>query len=87
MNDLRELYQTTILDHGKSPRNFGKLESANRSAAGHNPLCGDQLTLYLEVDGDTVVGAAFEGSGCAISTASASMLTEAEPPATWTTPL
>jgi len=77
MSDLRELYQTTILDHGKSPRNFGKLESANHTAAGHNPLCGDRLTLYLEVEGDSVVDAAFEGSGCAISTASASMLTDA----------
>jgi nitrogen fixation NifU-like protein len=76
VSDLRELYQTTILDHGKQPRNFGKLSSANRSAAGHNPLCGDRLTLYLEVEGDRIVDAAFEGSGCAISTASASMLTE-----------
>jgi nitrogen fixation NifU-like protein len=76
VSDLRELYQTTILDHGKSPRNFGKLESANRSAAGHNPLCGDRLTLYLRVEDDRVVDASFEGSGCAISTASASMLTE-----------
>lgn len=77
MNDLRELYQTTILDHGKSPRNFGPLDGANRSAAGHNPLCGDKLTLYLTLDGDRVKAAGFEGSGCAISTASASMLTEA----------
>ena len=76
MSDLRELYQATILDHGKSPRNLGKLESANRSAAGHNPLCGDRLTLYLEVEDGRIVDAAFEGSGCAISTASASMLTE-----------
>ena len=77
MSDLRELYQTTILDHSKTPRNFGKLETANRTAAGHNPLCGDRLTLYLEVDGGVVRSAGFEGSGCAISTASASMLTEA----------
>lgn len=76
MSDLRELYQTTILDHSKRPRNFGGLETANRSAAGHNPLCGDRLTLRLEVEGDRVKAAAFEGSGCAISTASASMLTE-----------
>lgn len=76
MSDLRELYQTTILDHGKSPRNFGKLDSANRTAAGHNPLCGDRLTLYLEVEDGRVKRARFEGSGCAISTASASMLTE-----------
>ncbi len=77
MSDLRELYQTTILDHGKSPRNFGPLSAANRTAAGHNPLCGDKLTLYLEVEDDHIRHAAFEGSGCAISTASASMLTEA----------
>ena len=76
MSDLRELYQTTILDHSKKPRNFGALASANRSARGHNPLCGDRLTLYLEVEGDVVRDARFEGSGCAISTASASMLTE-----------
>jgi len=77
VTDLRDLYQTTILDHGRSPRNFGKLEEANRTAAGHNPLCGDRLTLYLEVEDDVVKAASFEGSGCAISTASASMLTEA----------
>jgi nitrogen fixation NifU-like protein len=77
VSDLRELYQATILDHGRSPRNFGRLEHANHSARGHNPLCGDQLTLYLDVDGETLREAAFEGSGCAISTASASMLTEA----------
>ncbi|HKJ23697.1 MAG TPA: SUF system NifU family Fe-S cluster assembly protein [Myxococcota bacterium] len=76
MSELRELYQATILDHGKAPRNFGELASANRSAAGHNPLCGDRLTLYLEVEDGRIVNAAFEGSGCAISTASASMLTE-----------
>ena len=77
MDDLRELYQTTILDHNKSPRNFGRLASANREAAGHNPLCGDKLTLYLELDADEVVrDVAFEGNGCAISTASASLLTE-----------
>jgi len=77
VTDLRDLYQTTILDHSKSPRNFGKLEAANHTASGHNPLCGDRLTLYLEVQDDVVKAAAFEGSGCAISTASASMLTEA----------
>jgi nitrogen fixation NifU-like protein len=77
MSDLRELYQTTILDHGRKPRNFGKLETANRQAEGYNPLCGDQLTLYLEVEDGVVKRAGFEGSGCAISTASASLLTEA----------
>jgi len=76
VSELRELYQDTILDHGKAPRNFGKLEAANRAAAGHNPLCGDRLTLYLEVEDGVVRQAGFEGSGCAISTASASMLTE-----------
>ena len=76
MSDLRELYQETILDHSKSPRNFGKPETANRAAAGHNPLCGDRLTLYLEVEDGLVKRTGFEGSGCAISTASASMLTE-----------
>ncbi|NNL67788.1 MAG: SUF system NifU family Fe-S cluster assembly protein [Myxococcales bacterium] len=76
MSDLRELYQTTILDHSKAPRNFGPLPDANRRARGHNPLCGDQLTLYLDVADGRVRRAGFEGSGCAISTASASMLTE-----------
>ncbi len=77
MDELRELYQTTILDHNKSPRNFHALEHANRRADGHNPLCGDKLTVYLEVDDEgRVVDAGFEGSGCAISTASASLMTE-----------
>jgi len=77
VSDLRELYQETILDHGRKPRNFRRLERANRMARGHNPLCGDRLTLYLEVEDGVVRAASFEGSGCAISTASASMLTEA----------
>lgn len=77
MSDLRALYQEVILDHNKSPRNFGELAQANRTADGYNPLCGDRLTLYLNVDGDRVQEAAFKGSGCAISTASASMMTEA----------
>ena len=77
MDDLRELYQTTILDHNRSPRNFGANEDANRTAEGHNPLCGDQLKLYLRVDdSDSVVDAHFDGSGCAISTASASLMTD-----------
>ncbi len=77
MDELRELYQTTILDHNKSPRNFHALEHANRRADGHNPLCGDKLTVYLEVDDEgCVVDAGFQGSGCAISTASASLMTE-----------
>ncbi|UCE85497.1 MAG: SUF system NifU family Fe-S cluster assembly protein [Deltaproteobacteria bacterium] len=77
MSDLRSLYQELILDHGKSPRNFGKLADANRRASGNNPLCGDKLTLYLRVEDDVVRDVRFEGSGCAISTASASMLTQA----------
>jgi nitrogen fixation NifU-like protein len=76
MADLRELYQQVIVDHSKSPRNFRKLDSANRTAEGFNRLCGDQLTLYLEVEGGVVKAASFEGSGCAISTASASLMTE-----------
>ncbi len=77
MNELRELYQATILDHNKKPRNFCELEDANRTADGHNPLCGDKLTLYLKVDAeDRVVDVGFQGSGCAISTASASLMTE-----------
>jgi nitrogen fixation NifU-like protein len=77
MSDLRDLYQELIIDHGRRPRNFGRLEGANHSADGHNPLCGDRLTLYLREEGGVVVEVAFEGSGCAISTASTSMLTEA----------
>lgn len=77
MSDLRELYQQVILDHHKHPRNNRKLEGANRIAVGHNPLCGDKLHLYLKVDGGVVQEVGFEGSGCAISTASASMMTDA----------
>lgn len=77
MDELRDLYQNVILDHNKSPRNFGRLDDANRTARGHNPLCGDQLTLYLEVDDDDrIADVRFEGQGCAISTASASLMTE-----------
>ncbi len=77
MSDLRELYQSTILDHNKKPRNFGKLPEANCQGEGFNPLCGDQITLYLVIEDDVVKDLRFEGSGCAISTASASMMTEA----------
>ncbi|MDH3212669.1 MAG: SUF system NifU family Fe-S cluster assembly protein [Myxococcales bacterium] len=77
MSDLRELYQSVILDHNKRPRNFREPEGANRSARGDNPLCGDKLIVFLEVDGESVKDAAFLGSGCAISTASASLMTEA----------
>lgn len=77
MSDLRELYQQVILDHSRKPRNFKKLENANRSAEGYNPLCGDQLTVYLSVDDDgQIVDISFEGSGCAISKASASLMTQ-----------
>jgi nitrogen fixation NifU-like protein len=76
-DELRELYQTMILDHNKNPRNFGHLESPTASADGHNPLCGDELTVELVVDDDDrVVDVAFTGSGCAISTASASLMTD-----------
>jgi len=75
--DLRELYQETILDHSKRPHNFRALEDANRSAQGHNPLCGDRATVYLRVEDERVTEAAFQGSGCSISTASASMMTDA----------
>ena len=74
--ELLDLYQEVILDHNKRPRNYGRLESADRHAEGHNPLCGDRLELFLEMDGDRVLEARFEGRGCAISTASASLLTE-----------
>jgi nitrogen fixation protein NifU and related proteins len=76
MSDLRELYQQVILDHSKTPRNFQTLDGANRTAEGHNPLCGDQITLYLQVEGDVIRGVGFQGSGCAISKASASMMTD-----------
>jgi len=75
-DELRELYQTMILDHNKTPRNFGRLEHPTGTADGHNPLCGDELTVDLIVEGDIVKDVAFEGTGCAISTASASLMTE-----------
>lgn len=77
MSDLRELYQEVILDHNKRPRNFHKLEEANRQAVGYNPLCGDKLTVYLQVEDDVIRDISFQGSGCAISKASASMMTAA----------
>ena len=77
MSELSELYQQVILDHNKKPRNFRKLETANHSAEGFNPLCGDQLTVYLNLEDDTVKEVGFEGSGCAISKAAASMMTQA----------
>jgi nitrogen fixation protein NifU and related proteins len=77
MSELSELYQQVILDHNKKPRNFRKLENANHTAEGYNPLCGDHLTIYVNVAGDEVQEIAFEGSGCAISKAAASMMTQA----------
>jgi nitrogen fixation NifU-like protein len=77
MNELRDLYQEVIFDHYKKPRNFRRLETANRRAAGDNPLCGDRVSVYLDVDNGIIRDLSFEGSGCAISTASASLMTEA----------
>jgi nitrogen fixation protein NifU and related proteins len=77
MSELSELYQQVILDHNKKPRNFRKLENANHTAEGYNPLCGDQLTIYLDLEDGLVKEVGFEGSGCAISKASASMMTQA----------
>ena len=76
-DDLNDLYQQVILDHSKSPRNYTRLEGANRTAQGHNPLCGDHVTMYLHLDGNTVKDISWQGSGCAISRASASILTTA----------
>lgn len=76
MSDLSELYQQVILDHNKSPRNFHTLEGANRTAEGYNPLCGDKVTVYVKLEGDVIKEISFQGSGCAISKASASMMTD-----------
>jgi nitrogen fixation NifU-like protein len=75
MSELRELYQEVILDHNRKPRNFRRLEGANRTAEGYNPLCGDQVRVYLDVEDGLIRDIAFEGSGCAISRAAASMMT------------
>ena len=76
-DELRELYQSVILDHNKRPRNFGAPEDANHHAEGHNPLCGDQLTVHVTLEDGLVKDVGFEGQGCAISKASASLMTEA----------
>lgn len=76
MSDLADLYQEVILDHNRRPRNFHALGGASHSAEGYNPLCGDRLTLYLRLEGDTIADVSFEGAGCAISKASASMMTD-----------
>jgi len=78
--DLGELYQQVILDHNRNPRNFKRIESANRKAEGNNPLCGDRIQLYVQLDDDTISDVGFQmplGSGCAISKASASLMTDA----------
>lgn len=77
MQDLKELYQEVILDHNKNPRNFGSMENSSCEAKGHNPLCGDRLKLYLKINDDVIDDVRFEGQGCAISQASASLMTEA----------
>ncbi|MEX1129643.1 MAG: SUF system NifU family Fe-S cluster assembly protein [Vicinamibacterales bacterium] len=77
MSGLNELYQEVILDHNKRPRNFRTIEQASHHAEGHNPLCGDRLSLYVQVAGDRIDDVAFQGSGCAISKASASLMTDA----------
>jgi nitrogen fixation NifU-like protein len=77
MADLRELYQQIILDHNRSPRNFKKVADANHSAEGTNPLCGDRITVYVKVEGDVISDVGFQGSGCAISQAAASLMTAA----------
>ena len=76
MFNLSDLYQEILLEHNSKPRNFRKLEDADRSADGYNPLCGDKIMLYLKVDGETITDVGFQGTGCAISRASASMLTQ-----------
>jgi nitrogen fixation NifU-like protein len=76
MMDLRELYQDIILDHGRHPRNFRAIENPTHIANGHNPLCGDRVTVYLTLDGDSITDVSFQGRGCAISTAAASLMTE-----------
>ena len=76
MSELNDLYQDTILEHNKNPRNFRTIEGADKEADGNNPLCGDALRVYVKLDGETVTDVAFKGSGCAISKASASMMTQ-----------
>jgi nitrogen fixation protein NifU and related proteins len=75
--DLKELYRDVILDHNRQPRNFGRIEPADGRAEGHNPLCGDRLSVFVVLEGERVADIRFEGQGCAISTASASLMTEA----------
>jgi len=77
MSDLRELYQETILDHGKHPRHFEPMGDAHQTADGYNPLCGDRITIFVKVEGDRIARVTFQGNGCAISVASASLMAEA----------
>lgn len=76
MSDLRELYQELILEHSKAPRNYREITAANHTAEGYNPLCGDRFTVSVQMQGDSIQDIAFQGSGCAISKASASMMTQ-----------
>ena len=76
MSDLRDLYQEVILDHNKRPRNFRAMDDASAHAEGHNPLCGDRVKVYVRLEGDRIADVSFEGSGCAISKASASLMTD-----------
>ena len=76
MFDLKDLYQEIIVDHNRSPRNFRVIENADLTAEGYNPLCGDKLTVYLKLDGDVITDVSFQGDGCAISVASASLMTD-----------
>jgi len=75
--ELKDLYRDVILDHNRQPRNFGRIEGTDAQADGHNPLCGDRLTVFVRLNGEQVADIRFEGKGCAISTASASLMTEA----------
>jgi nitrogen fixation NifU-like protein len=75
MQDLTDLYQSVILDHNRRPRNYSVLPAANRVGSGNNPMCGDQITVYVKLDGDRIADISFQGSGCAISKASASLMT------------
>lgn len=76
MSDLSDLYQEVILDHNRRPRNFRRIDQPSRQAEGYNPLCGDRVTVFLSLEGDRIADVAFEGSGCAISKASASLMTD-----------
>lgn len=76
LDDLRDLYQEVVFDHNRNPRNFRVIDHADRTIEGFNPLCGDRITLYLKLDGNRIVDVSFQGQGCAISTASASLMTE-----------